>query len=203
MTLFLPALAGLGTGAGLIVAIGPQNAFVMRIGVARSHLLPVLAVCTLSDLTLIVAGVGGLGTIVSAHPKVVVAATVAGGLYICTLGLMAARRSLTQRSMAVSASAQLSRWAAVGTALALTWLNPHVYLDTVVMMGAVANSHGAQGKWMFALGAGIASILWFGALGLATVRLAPLFSNPKAWRVLDGVIAVIMMSIGTMLLLSV
>jgi len=95
------------------------------------------------------------------------------------------------------------RWATIGTALALTWLNPHVYLDTVLTLGAIANSHGPQGKWEFAIGAGIASIVWFTALALAAVKLAPLFARPRAWRILDAVVAVIMVTIGVSLIVSV
>lgn len=203
------ALAGLMTGAGLIIAIGPQNIFVLQQGVRRAHVTPVIAVCVLSDVVLIAAGVAGLGAVIGAHPSVVTVAKVLGGGYVIVLGLLAARRALRRPGPVDTAdaaaadlgSASTSRWAAITTALALTWLNPHVYLDTVLTMGAIANSHG-NAKWAFAVGACIASVIWFVALGRGSRRMAPLFANPTAWRVLDALVAVTMIALGTALLLS-
>ncbi len=203
--MLLTALAGLLTGAGLIIAIGPQNVFVLQQGVRRSHVLPVIAVCAVSDVVLITAGVAGLGAVVASHPQVVTLAKILGGAYIIALGLFAARRCFRSNA-AIEANAaesvNLSRWAAVGTALALTWLNPHVYLDTVLTMGAIANSHG-NGKWAFAIGASAASILWFTGLGRGSSKLAPLFAKPRAWKVLDAVVAVVMLTMGGLLIASV
>lgn len=210
MTSYLvPALVGLLTGAGLIIAIGPQNVFVLQQGVRREHIGPVVAICAVSDIVLIVAGVAGLGALVSAHPSVVTIAKVAGGTYIIILGILAARRCL--RSSAVievdadetnGPRATASRWLAIGTALALTWLNPHVYLDTVLTMGAIANGQG-DAKWAFAIGACLASVTWFVLLGVGSTRMAPLFARPVAWRVLDGFVAVVMIGMGAILILSV
>ncbi len=191
------------TGAALIIAIGPQNVLVLRTGVARRHVVSVLAVCMVSDLILITAGVAGLGALVSGHPMLVTVATLVGGGYVIVLGLLAARRSLAPSAMTIASRGIGGRWATIGTALALTWLNPHVYLDTVLTLGAIANSRGPEGKWQFAIGAGIASIIWFAALALAAVKLAPLFARPRAWRILDAVVAVIMVTIGVGLLVSV
>lgn len=205
VNLILPALAGLLTGGGLIVAIGPQNVFVLQQGVRRNHVLPVIAVCALSDVVLIVAGVAGLGAVVSAHPQVVTVAKVLGGAYVIALGLLAARRCARSDAAIQTSAAEprnLSRWAAVATALALTWLNPHVYLDTVLTMGAIANSHGS-GRWAFAIGACAASTLWFTGLGRGSARLAPLFAKPTAWRILDGIVAVVMITMGGMLVASI
>lgn len=203
-TYLLEAIAGLLTGAGLIVAVGPQNIFVLQQGVRRAHVNPVIAVCALSDVVLIVAGVAGLGALVSAHPTVVTVAKIAGGTYVVILGLLAARRCL-RSSEAITANPDevrtASRWVAIGTALALTWLNPHVYLDTVLTMGAIANSHG-NGKWAFAIGASMASVVWFTLIGRGGRRLAPVFARPRAWKVLDGVVAVIMVGMGAALLVS-
>lgn len=200
----MPALAGLLTGAGLIIAIGPQNIFLLQQGVRRSHTAAVVAVCAVSDVVLIVAGVAGLGALVAAHPGVVTFAKLAGGAYIVVLGLMAAKRCL-RSSAAIIANADeaatMSRWAAVATALALTWLNPHVYLDTVLTMGAIATSHG-NGKWAFAIGACAASVLWFTSLGHGAGRLSKVFSSPRAWKILDGGVAVVMVGMGAALLLS-
>ncbi|GGF18660.1 LysE/ArgO family amino acid transporter [Williamsia phyllosphaerae] len=203
MNALLTAAAGLMTGAALIIAIGPQNVLVLRTGVARRHVVSVLAVCTVSDLILITAGVAGLGALVSGHPMLVTVATVVGGGYVIVLGLMAARRSLAPSAMTITTGGIGGRWATIGTALALTWLNPHVYLDTVLTLGAIANSHGPEGKWQFALGACIASVVWFAALALAAVKLAPLFARPRAWRILDGVVAAIMLTVGVSLIVSV
>ncbi|MHC3003078.1 LysE/ArgO family amino acid transporter [Gordonia sp. GN26] len=201
----LPAIAGLLTGAGLIVAIGPQNVFVLRQGVTRRHTGAIVAVCAISDVVLIVAGVAGLGAIVAAHPQVITVAKLVGGLYVLVLGLLAAKRCLRSNE-AIAANAEeaesAGRWVAVGTALALTWLNPHVYLDTVLTMGAIANGHG-NGKWAFAVGACLASILWFTALGGGARRLSHFFASPRAWKILDAVVAVIMIGVAVALFASI
>ncbi|MET9201635.1 LysE/ArgO family amino acid transporter [Gordonia sp. NPDC003585] len=206
MTTFLtPALAGLLTGAGLIIAIGPQNIFLLQQGVRRSHTAAVVAVCALSDVILIVAGVAGLGALVAAHPGVVTFAKLAGGAYIVVLGLLAAKRCLrSDEAIAINdgEAGTTSRWAAIATALALTWLNPHVYLDTVLTMGAIASSHG-NGKWAFAIGACAASFLWFTALGHGAGRLSRVFSKSRSWKILDGVVAVVMLIMGGLLIASV
>jgi L-lysine exporter family protein LysE/ArgO len=199
------AVAGLLTGAGLIIAIGPQNVFILRQGVARAHVAPIVVVCAVSDIVLIVAGVAGLGAVVAAHPEAVTVAKILGGAYVIVLGLMAARRCLRSSEAIVlgnAASVSASRWTAIGAALALTWLNPHVYLDTVITMGAIANGQGA-GRWAFAVGACLASILWFGLLGHGASRLAPLFAAPRAWKILDGVVAIVMLGMGAILIGSV
>lgn len=203
MNIFVPAIAGLLTGAGLIIAIGAQNVFVLRQGIRREHVMPVVAICTVSDVVLILAGVAGLGAVVAAYPEVVDIATVAGGIYLLILAAMAARRVMYPDAMKVSGgTTAVGRWAAVGTAIALTWLNPHVYLDTVITLGAVANSHGPESKWVFAAGACVASLLWFAALGFGSSRLAPLFARPRAWQLLDVLVAVVMGLLGAGLILS-
>lgn len=203
-TYLLAAVAGLLTGAGLIVAIGPQNVYVLRQGVARTHITPIIAVCAISDVVLILAGVAGLGVLVAAHPAVITLAKFLGGGYIIVLGVLAARRCLrSDEAIRVSAgeAKNVTPLAAVGAALALTWLNPHVYLDTVLTMGAVANSHG-NAKWAFAIGCCLASIAWFTLLGRGAGRLAPFFAAPRAWKVLDAVVAVVMIAMGAGLMLS-
>lgn len=203
MSYVFPAVAGLLTGAGLIIAIGAQNVFVLRQGIRREHVLPVVAVCTASDIVLILAGVIGLGAVVTAHPQVVDLATFAGAGYLLVLAALAGRRAMRPAAIdAGNAVAATSRWAAVGTAVALTWLNPHVYLDTVITLGAIANTHGSQSKWVFAAGACAASLLWFTALGFGSGKLAPLFARPRAWRLLDVLVAVVMGSLGAGLIVS-
>jgi L-lysine exporter family protein LysE/ArgO len=193
------AAAGLGTGLSLIVAIGAQNAFVLRQGLRREHVGPVVAVCAASDAVLISAGVGGLGAVVRAWPRAVTAVAWIGGLFLIGYGLLAARRALRPARLDPRDGAGPSRGAALLTCLALTWLNPHVYLDTVLLLGSAGNSYGAA-RWSFALGAATASLLWFAGLGYGAGRLARLFARPRAWTVLDGVIAVTMTLLGAAML---
>lgn len=201
LAMLVPGLAGLATGAGLIVAIGPQNVFVLRQGVARAHVGPVVAVCIGSDVVLILAGVAGLGAVVAAHPGAVALARILGAVYVIVLGILAIRRCMRSDAAIVTgaAAASVGRWSAVGAAVALTWLNPHVYLDTVLTMGAIANSHG-NGKWAFAVGACLASLLWFVLLGVGAGRLAPVFATARAWRILDALVAAVMFAMGALLL---
>lgn len=197
----LSALTGLAFGLSLIVAIGAQNAFVLRVGLRQKHVLPVVAVCALSDALLITAGVAGLGTLVDRAPAVLTAARVGGAVFLLGYAAVAARRALRPGAVltAEDGDAPTRVWPVVATCLGLTWLNPHVYLDTVVLLGSVAGTHGAQ-RWWFGAGAVVGSLVWFTALGYGARLLRPLFARPGAWRVLDGVIAVVMVLIAVSLL---
>jgi L-lysine exporter family protein LysE/ArgO len=206
MTTWLPAsLSGLGLGLSLIIAIGAQNAFVLRQGLRREHVLLVVAICALSDLALIALGVGGAGLLFTAVPVLVEVVRWVGAAFLLLYGVGAARRALRpSRLTASDESAALTRpstLAVAATCLALTWLNPHVYLDTVVLLGSVASTHG-EWRWAFGAGAGLGSILWFSALGFGARLLAPLFARPIAWRVLDAIIAVVMVALAAMLAVS-
>jgi L-lysine exporter family protein LysE/ArgO len=194
------ALAGFGTGLSLIVAIGAQNAFVLRQGLRRNHVALVVAVCALSDLVLIVAGVAGIGTLVRQAPVVIDVVRWLGAAFLISYGLLAVRRAVAGSQLDVEADPGTGGRAALGTCLALTWLNPHVYLDTVLLLGSIASTHGPAGRWWFAAGAGTASIVWFAALGFGARVLAPLFRRRSAWRLLDGCIAVVMITLGISLL---
>lgn len=200
-TSLLAALTGLAFGLSLIVAIGAQNAFVLRVGLRRAHVLPVVAVCALSDALLITAGVAGLGTLVDRAPAVLTVARVGGAAFLLGYAVVAARRALRPGAVltAEDGEAPTRVWPVVATCLALTWLNPHVYLDTVVLLGSVAGTHGEQ-RWWFGAGAVVGSLVWFTALGYGARLLRPLFARPGAWRVLDGVIAVVMVLIAVSLL---
>lgn len=215
----LTVLAGLGLGLSLIVAIGAQNVFVLRQGIRREHVLAVVIICALSDAALIAAGVAGLGFVLSAAPWLVVVARWAGALFLLIYGILAARRAwrggeeLTAEgagpgapeSPASGDATTLTRTRlapVVLTTLALTWLNPHVYLDTVLMLGSIAATHGDQ-RWLFAGGAIAASLLWFTALGFGARYLGRWLRTPRSWRILDAVIAVIMISIAISLVLPV
>jgi len=199
----LAALSGLGFGLSLIVAIGAQNAFVLRQGVRGQHVLPVIAVCAVSDIVLIAAGVAGFGTVVEAVPAVLTVARYAGAAFLFGYAVLAARRALSSSALiADAAGASVAVGASVLTCLALTWLNPHVYLDTVVLLGSFASTYASPDRWFLAGGAMLASIGWFLALGYGARRLGPLFARPIAWRVLDAVIAVIMVALAIGLVVS-
>ena len=192
-------MLGLGTGLALIVAIGAQNAFVLRLGIfgRASTVLPVVLVCSLSDAVLIVLGVLGVGAVITALPELVTAVRVLGAGFLLVYGAMAARRVLRPSGASLDAGTGevLGRGAAIATAAVLTWMNPHVYLDTVLFLGALANRY-ADARWWWAAGAVGASFLWFFSLGFGARLLRPVFSRPGAWRVLDGVIAVVMLALG-------
>lgn len=195
----LAAAAGLGLGLALIVAIGAQNAFVLRQGLRGEHVGPVVAVCIVSDAVLIAAGVAGAGAVLSGLPSLVTAVRLAGAAFLLGYGLLAARRALRPAVLDPDAvGLRRGLWAALWTALALTWLNPHVYLDTVILLGSIANSY-AGGRWWFAAGAAAGSTAWFLALGYGARLLRPVFVRPVAWRVLDAVIAVVMITLVVLL----
>ena len=198
--MILSLVSGLASGLSLIVAIGAQNAFVLRQGVQRSHVLLVVAVCAISDLVLIVLGVAGVGVLIEQAPAVLEVVRWAGAAFLVAYGAMAAVRAIRGTQVAQPAAGHKGTWAAaLGTCLALTWLNPHVYLDTVLLLGSLAGTHGADGRWWFAAGAGLGSVAWFAALGTGARFLAPLFARPGSWRVLDGGIALVMVTLAVML----
>lgn len=202
-TLLGSALAGLGLSGSLIVAIGAQNAFVLRQGLRREHVGLVATLCFVSDATLIVIGCAGLGQLIQAYPAWVSAVTWIGAAFLTVYGLLHVRSAL--RPQALQADAPVTptpRSTVIRTVLALTWLNPHVYLDTVLLLGSIAGRYPGAQRVAFAVGACTASLLWFYGLGYGAVRLAPLFARPGAWRVLDGLIAVVMLTIAASLLLA-
>ena len=217
-----PLLAGLGLGFSLIIAIGAQNLFVLRQGLRREHVALVAAICAISDAALIALGVSGIGLVLSAVPWLIDVVRWAGAAFLVLYGLLAARRawrpsghSLETEGAAAADPTSAARAADTGstavrvttralpvalTCLALTWLNPHVYLDTVFLLGTVANTHGDE-RWVFAAGAMAASVIWFFALAVGARYLSRWLSTPRAWRVLDAVIAVVMIGIGVSLVL--
>src|SRR3954462_15425590 len=168
------AVAGLLTGLSLIVAIGAQNAFVLRQGLAREHVAPVVAICAVSDPVLIVAGVAGIGTVVRQAGWVIDVVRWLGVAFLTWYGVTTLLRARHTSALSAAAPEPLSRRSAVVRATALTWLNPHVYLDTVLLVGSIANTHGHTGRWWFAAGAAVASVLWFSALGFGARLASPL-----------------------------
>ena len=188
------AAAGFALGAGLIVAIGAQNAFVLRQGLRRERVLAVVAVCVACDWALITAGALGFGALVGRFPLVTTVAAWGGAGYLALMGALSVRSAFRSESLRADEAArlQLSTQAAVGATLAVSLLNPHVYLDTVVLIGSIAGQYAPSLRGWFALGAGVASLAWFSSLGFGARLLAPLFRKPTAWRVLDLCIAVVM-----------
>jgi L-lysine exporter family protein LysE/ArgO len=196
-----PLFLGFIASFTLIAAIGAQNAFVLRQGIRREHVLPVVALCTVSDIVLISAGIAGVGALISAHPSALNIAKFGGALFLLGYGLLAARRAWRPSSLSPSEKAPARLIEVLVTCAALTFLNPHVYLDTVVLLGALANEHRDE-RWLFGVGAVTASAVWFVGLGLGARRLAGLFASPVTWRILDGLIAVMMIGLGVSLVLT-
>ncbi|ROP72445.1 LysE/ArgO family amino acid transporter [Curtobacterium sp. PhB115] len=273
MTALLPLLAGLGTGLALIVAIGVQNTYLLRLAVTSGLRVVTAAVvvCAASDALLIVAGVLGVGAVVERVPVALVVIRFVGAAFLVTYGVLAARRALRPSSEAmrvaddaaddgvrthdaqahgvrphdaqphgaqphgaqphgaqphgvpepatgsaadhaptvvagrtrtVPPGQAVTMRTAVATMLVFTWANPHVYLDTLVFLGSVANQQGADDRWLWTIGAVAASCLWFGALGFGGRLLRPLFAKPLTWRVFDGLVAVVMLTFGVLLVVG-
>ena len=197
-----PVLAGLVTGLSLIVAIGAQNAYVLRQGLLREHVGVVVAICALSDVVLITAGVAGIGSIVERAPWALDVVRWLGVAFLTWYGVSSLLRARRAESLHAATNGNGSRRRAVLTALALTWLNPHVYLDTVLLLGSIANQRGPDLRWWFAAGAALGSLLWFAGLGYGAHRLSPLLARPRAWQVLDVAIGLTMLAIAAGLALG-
>lgn len=216
--------SGIAFGLSLIVAIGPQNLFVLRQGICRTHVPLVVGICTASDVALIALGVGGGATAIHESHRALVGLRVAGALFVLGYALLAARRALfpkvasaavaesapaTEATAAVAAGsadatgpgarARASARGVAAATLAFTWLNPAVYVDTVLVLGSVASTFHAR-AWWFGSGAAAASVLWFSALGFGAGLLAPLLGRPGAWRATDGLTALVMTGIGVRVL---
>ncbi len=261
MTVLLPALSGLGTGLALIVAIGVQNTYLLRLAVtARVRVVAAaVLVCAVSDALLILAGVLGVGAVVERFPAALVVIRYVGAAFLLTYGVLAARRAIRPSGDAIRVAAEDDGVAVVGvgadraatavvststpepagrgqaeppgrtgrsgqtgrtdrtdraipaapamrtavlTMLVFTWANPHVYLDTLVFLGSVANQQGVDDRWWWTAGAVAASCLWFGALGFGGRLLRPLFARPMTWRVFDGCVAVVMLVFGVLLVVG-
>lgn len=194
------SLVGFATGLTLIIAIGAQNAFVLRQGIRREHVLPVVLVCSMADAILISAGVAGLGVLVTAHSVVTEVIRYGGAAFLIAYGLLAVRRASRPGTLVASDQASGTLRAALLTCLGFTFLNPHVYLDTVVLLGSIANHY--DGPWLFAGGAVLASFTWFFALGYGAKRLSRFFARPRSWQILDVLIAVIMFALAARLLIG-
>ena len=194
------SLVGFATGLTLIVAIGAQNAFVLRQGIRREHVLPVVLVCALADAILISAGVAGLGVLVTKHPVVTEVIRYGGAAFLIGYGALAIRRAFSPGTLVAGDQAAGTLRTALLTCLGFTFLNPHVYLDTVVLLSSLANRH--DGPWLFAAGAVTASFTWFFALGYGAKRLSGFFARPRAWQILDVSIAAVMFALAARLLIG-
>ena len=195
-------LLGFGTGLSLIVAIGAQNAFVLRQGILRQHVLPIVLICGLTDALLEILGIAGIGFVVERAPVVLEVIRWGGVAFLLWYAWGAARRAMQPGVLvadegdaagAGSDAGSLKR--AVLACLAITYLNPHVYLDTMVLMGSVGNAQGDPARWWFAMGGGVASIIWFGVLGYGARALTRFFATPRSWQILDWIIVVVMLVI--------
>jgi L-lysine exporter family protein LysE/ArgO len=193
-------LAGFTVGLALIVAIGAQNAFVLRQGLRGQHVVAVVATCVISDVVLIVAGVAGLGAVILAHPMALLTARWGGAAFLLCYAALAARRALRPGVLTPTDRPAAALGPTLAMCLGFTYLNPHVYLDTVVLLGTIANQHSQ--RWWFAVGAGCASATWFTALGAGARRFSRLLATPVAWRCLDGFIALVMCVVAGLLLLG-
>ena len=195
------ALAGFLTGLSLIVAIGAQNAYVLRLGLARNHVGVAVAICAGADALLIAIGIGGLGAIVQAHGDVLTTIALLGGAYLLWFAFRSFRSALHPDVLLPSQQEPQAVAAVALAVLGLTFLNPHVYLDTILLVGTIGASFGAD-RWWFALGAAIASVVWFSGLGFGARLLSPLMARPVTWRMLDAAIGVVMLTIAIVLVRS-
>ncbi|MBO0777466.1 MAG: amino acid transporter [Ktedonobacteraceae bacterium] len=200
--LMLAILQGFGLGMSLIVAIGAQNAFVLRQGIKRQHVFVMASLCSLCDAALILLGVGGLGVVITAFPPLIILATWGGAVFLLVYGFRAFKAALTSEKLEIqSSSAQPVRLReTILSVLAFSLLNPHAFLDTVVLIGSVGAHYHPADRVFFALGAVLASIAWFFSLAYAARWLAPLFRRPLAWKILDGAIGCIMWVIAASLI---
>ncbi len=187
----LTYITGFLTGAGLIIAIGAQNAYVLRVGLTKRHVFAVALFCAVSDATLIVAGVGGFGRMVQASPLLLSIVTWGGAAFLLWYGLSALRRAISPNAMRASQEEVPSLGATLAKCAAFTFLNPHVYLDTVVLLGSLSAAY-APHTAIYGFGAASASFVWFFGLAYGARLLVPLFEKPVAWRVLDSIIAAVM-----------
>ena len=189
-------VTGFALSATLIVAIGAQNAFVLRQGLRREHVFLIVAFCALSDLVLISAGVAGVARILSEAPRLTLALTMGGTLFLVWYGVRALARARNASSLrAAPGSQRISVRSAVAQAAGFTFLNPHVYLDTVLLMGSIGARQPSDLRMWFVGGAAAASGAWFTSLGFGARLLRPFFQTSRAWQVLDGIVGLTMLAL--------
>jgi L-lysine exporter family protein LysE/ArgO len=198
--LFPTFLTGFAMSAALIVAIGAQNLFVLRQGLKREHVGPIVLLCGSADALLIASGVGGVGALLGAMPQLTIALTIGGALFLGWYGVKAFQRMMAPEAMSVSDQGSVTLGRALAATAAFTFLNPHVYLDTVLLMGAAGAAQPMALRPVFVAGAACASFSWFTALGYGARMLTPLFARPAAWRVLDAIVGATMLTLAASLI---
>ena len=194
----IAVLPGFLTGLSLIIAIGAQNAFVIRQGLARSHVLLVVAICAIADTVLIFLGTGGLGTLIQSQPSALEFIRWFGVAYLTWFGIKSVRSVFTADAMNIDGATSASRSTVIASVLGFTLLNPHVYLDTVILLGSISNQF-QDDRWYFALGASLGSILWFSTIGFGAQAASRFMTKPIFWKILDSIIAVVMFSVAIFL----
>ena len=195
MFAFIP---GLLAGLSLIIAIVAQNAFVIRQGLTKKYVFLTVAICSVSDAMLIALGASGLGALIKSNTAVLEIVRWFGVSYLIWFGIKSVRSALKVQVLTAAGEASGSRKSVITTILALTFLNPHVYLDTVILLGSISNQFG-EDKWYFTAGAALGSVLWFTAIGYGAKSASRFMSKPIFWKILDSLIAVIMFSIAAFL----
>lgn len=194
-----PVLLGFGSGLSLIVAIGAQNAFVLQQGIRRQHVLAVVLICGLTDALLELLGVAGIGFVIERAPILLEVIRWGGVAFLLWYAWCAARRALRPEALIAAEGSTASLRKTVLACLAITYLNPHVYLDTMVLMGSIGNAQGDPERWWFLLGGMVASLVWFTVLGYGARALTRFFATPRAWQVLDWCVAAVMLIIAARL----
>jgi len=194
----IAVLPGFLTGLSLIIAIGAQNAFVIRQGLARSHVFLVVAICAIADTVLIFLGTGGLGTLIQSQPRALEFIRWFGVVYLIWFGIKSIRSIFTADAMSIEGATTASRSAVIASVLGFTLLNPHVYLDTVILLGSISNQF-QDDRWYFALGASLGSILWFSTIGFGAQAASRFMTKPIFWKILDSMIAIVMFSVAIFL----
>ena len=196
----IAVIPGLLMGFSLIIAIGAQNAFVIRQGLSKSHLPLVVVTCASADVFLILIGTGGLGTLIQANKALLEIIRWFGVIYLLWFGYRSLRSAFQTQTLSASSTIYSSRTKALLATLAITFLNPHVYLDTVIFVGSIANQFGSN-RWYFAAGASVASIIWFVTIGFGAQAASKYMAKPVFWKFLDTAIAIVMFAIaGTLAL---
>ena len=191
-------IPGLLAGLSLIIAIGAQNAFVIRQGLTKKFVLLTVLICAISDALLIALGASGLGALIKSNKNILEFVRWFGVAYLLWFAFKSAKSALKKEVLNSAGEASADRKSVILTVLALTFLNPHVYLDTVILLGSISNQFGSD-KWFFVLGAMLASFIWFTAIGFGAKSASKFMSRPIFWKILDSIIAAIMLSIAAFL----
>jgi L-lysine exporter family protein LysE/ArgO len=193
--MLLTFLTGMGTGGGLILAIGAQNAFVLSQGLRKNHVVLIPLICAVCDAVLVAIGVAGVGTYIASNQVLSQVAGIGGALFLFCYGIGSFRSALSGHQLDADQQAATSLKAAVFTTLAVTLLNPHVYIDTLLLVGSIASQFPAPGHLVFGAGAATASFIWFFGLSLGSRLAAPFFKQQRAWRILDTLVGIIMWTV--------